>query len=156
MWKTNVNNTKILQKGIFWLWNMGYRSENFKNNFLSKKWEQFAFEIFWPLEQSIYAIKNLQYVRCASLCITSVVILICKPTDYGRPDEIVFTAQPKIQSQSQIFRYGQSIFCLPHRPNFPDVLDFCFHWVSVVRVQANQLWVQCAKCPMHAIFDRKL
>ena len=33
-------------------------------------------------------------------------------------EEIVFTARPKINSQSQISRYGQSIFCLPHRPNF--------------------------------------
>ena len=33
-------------------------------------------------------------------------------------EEIAFTARPKIQSQSQIFRYG--IFCLPHWPNFSD------------------------------------
>ena len=54
-------------------------------------------------------------------------------TDYGRPEEIAFTACPKIQSQSQIFRYGRSIFCLPHRPNFSDIFDLCLHWVSVVR-----------------------
>ena len=48
-------------------------------------------------------------------------------------EEIAFTARPKIQSQSQIFRYGGSIFCLPHRPNFSDIFDLCFHWVSVVR-----------------------
>ena len=36
-------------------------------------------------------------------------------------EEIAFTAQPKIQSQSQIFRCGRSIFCLPHRPNFSDM-----------------------------------
>ena len=48
-------------------------------------------------------------------------------------EEIAFTAQPKIQSQSQIFRYGQSIFCLSHRPNFSDIFDLCLHWVSVVR-----------------------
>ena len=35
-------------------------------------------------------------------------------------EEIAFTARQKIQSQSQIFRYGGSIFCLPHRPNFSD------------------------------------
>jgi len=49
-------------------------------------------------------------------------------------EEIAFTARPKIQSQSQIFRYGQSIFCLPHRPNFSVIFDLCIHWVSVVRV----------------------
>ena len=40
-------------------------------------------------------------------------------------EEIVFTAQPKIKSQSQIFRYGRSIFCLPHQPKFSDFFDFC-------------------------------
>ena len=49
-------------------------------------------------------------------------------------EEIAFTSRPKIQSQSQIFRYGGSIFCLPHRPNFSDIFDLCLHWVSVVRV----------------------
>ena len=48
-------------------------------------------------------------------------------------EEIVFTARPKIQSQSQILRYCQSIFYLPHRPNFSDIFDLCLHWVSVVR-----------------------
>ena len=48
-------------------------------------------------------------------------------------EEITFTARPKIQSQSQIFRYGGSLFCLPHRPNFSDIFDLCLHWMSVVR-----------------------
>ena len=46
-------------------------------------------------------------------------------------EEIAFTARPKIHSQSQIFRYSRSIFCLSHRPNFSDILDLCLHWVSV-------------------------
>ena len=46
---------------------------------------------------------------------------------------IAFTARPKIHSHSQIFRYGGSMFCLPHRPIFSDILDLCLHWVSVVR-----------------------
>ena len=49
-------------------------------------------------------------------------------------EEITFTARPKIQSQSQIFRNSRSIFCLPHRPNFSDIFDLYLHWVSVVRV----------------------
>ena len=40
-------------------------------------------------------------------------------------EEIALTARPKIQSQSQIFRYGRSIFCLPHWPNF---IDYWFYW----------------------------
>ena len=45
-------------------------------------------------------------------------------------EEIAFTA---LQSQSQNFRYGRSIVCLPHQPNFSDIFDLCLHWVSVVR-----------------------
>ena len=48
-------------------------------------------------------------------------------------EEIAFTARPKINSYSQIFRYGQRIFRLPHRPNFSDIFALCLHWVSVVR-----------------------
>ena len=48
-------------------------------------------------------------------------------------EEIAFTARPKIHSHSQIFRYGGSIFCLPHQPNLSDIFDLCLHWVSVVR-----------------------
>ena len=47
----------------------------------------------------------------------------CGGTDYVRTprEKIAFTVRPKIQSQSQIFRYGRSIFCLPHRPKFSDL-----------------------------------
>ena len=59
-------------------------------------------------------------------------------------EKIALTARPKIQSQSQIFRYSSSIFCLPHRPNFSVIFDLCLHWVSVVRVGggdgANSRW----------------
>ena len=48
--------------------------------------------------------------------------------------EVAFISRPKKQSQSQIFRYGRSIFCLPHQPNFLDIFDLCLHWVSVVCV----------------------
>ena len=47
-------------------------------------------------------------------------------------EEIAFTAWPKIQSKSQFLRHSQSIFCLPHWPNFSDILDLCLHWESVV------------------------
>ena len=57
-------------------------------------------------------------------------------------EEIAFTARPKIHSHSQVFRYGQSIFCLPHRPKFSDFFDLCLHWVSVVRENLywNKFW----------------
>ena len=67
-------------------------------------------------------------------------------TDYGRPahglrtsrDERAFTARPKIHSQSQIFKYCQCIFCLPHWPNFSDIFDLCLDWMSVVRALKEQ------------------
>ena len=58
-------------------------------------------------------------------------------------EEIAFTEWPKIQSQSQIFRYGGSIFCLPHRPDFSDIFDLCIHWVSVVRVFGTEAEIKC-------------
>jgi hypothetical protein len=54
-------------------------------------------------------------------------------------EEIAFTLQPKIQSQSQIFRYGGSKVCLPNRPNFSDIFDLCLHWVTVVRVPFHNI-----------------
>ena len=57
-------------------------------------------------------------------------------------EEIAFTARPKINSHSQIFRYGRSIFCLPHRPKFSDFFNLCLHWVSVVCVR-NHLRACC-------------
>ena len=51
---------------------------------------------------------------------------------------MAFTEWPKIQSQSQIFKYGQSIFCLPHKPNFSDNFNLCLHWVSIVRGHAYE------------------
>ena len=47
-------------------------------------------------------------------------------------DEITFTAQPKIQSQPQLFRYGRSIFCLPHWPTFSDIFSLCLNIYSFI------------------------
>ena len=61
-------------------------------------------------------------------------------------EEIAFTARLKIHSHShsQIFRYGRSIFCLPHRPKFSDFFDLCLQWVSVVH--------DCKYCPAFKFF----
>ena len=48
-------------------------------------------------------------------------------------EEIAFTARLKIHFHSRIFRYGRTIFCLPHQPKFSDFFDLCLRWVSVVR-----------------------
>ena len=52
-------------------------------------------------------------------------------------EQIAFTARPKIKSQSQIYRYGRSIFCLPHVPKISGFFDLCLHWVSVVRASTH-------------------
>ena len=54
-------------------------------------------------------------------------------------EEIAFTARLTINSHSKIFRYDQSIFCLPHPPNFSDIIDLVLHWVSVVRELDNYI-----------------
>ena len=48
-------------------------------------------------------------------------------------EKIAFTKRPKIHSHFQFFRYGQSIFCMSHWPNFSDIFDVCLHCVFVVR-----------------------
>ena len=64
-------------------------------------------------------------------------------------EEIAFTARPKIHSHSQIFRYGRSIFCLPHRPKFSDFFDLCLHWVSIVRGLYDCSGSQCCRINWH-------
>ena len=46
-------------------------------------------------------------------------------------EENLFTEQPKIHSHPKIFKYGRSIFCLPHHPTFLDIFDLCLHWLSL-------------------------
>ena len=60
----------------------------------------------------------------------------CINPDHGlrtHSEEITFTAWLKIKSQSQIYRYCRSIFCLPNRLTISDFFDLCLHWVSIVR-----------------------
>ena len=68
-------------------------------------------------------------------------------------EEIVFTARLKIQSQSQIFTYGQSIFCLPHRPNFSDIFDLCLHWVSIIRGCTRNMYAIAKLCDLSPVIN---
>ena len=61
-------------------------------------------------------------------------------------EEITFTAWPKIKSQSQIFRYGHSIFCLPYRPKISDFFNLRLHWVSIVRRHFHSCTVAFPLC----------
>ena len=70
-------------------------------------------------------------------------------------EEIAFTEWPKIHSHSQIFRYGQSIFCLPYRPKFSDNFDLCLHWVSVVRVWMYLKPLLISSCLFNLAFSFK-
>ena len=60
-------------------------------------------------------------------------------------EEIAFTARPNIKSQSQIYSYGQSVFCPPYQPEFSGFFDLCLHWVSVVHV-LTYIGEQLQKC----------
>ena len=109
----------------------------------------FLTQLFWNSNTylSLVSKKNLKNFCKGSVwnsplihkCLNEFIIILCyvhfvyKHGQWTPREEIVFTARQKIQSQSQIFRYGGSIFCLPHRPNFSDIFDSCLHWVSVVR-----------------------
>ena len=68
-------------------------------------------------------------------------------------EEIALTARPKIKTQSQIYRYGRSIFCLPHWPIFSDIFDLCLHWVSVVRA-IDHARAHCSASKCYCIHTR--
>ena len=76
--------------------------------------------------------RRLRREQQAEVSVLLKFVVLAVGTDYGHPVR-KFTARPRINSQSKIFRYGRSIFCLPLRPNFSDIFDLCLHWVSVVR-----------------------
>ena len=73
-------------------------------------------------------------------------------TDYGHPErKIAFTARPKVKSQSQIFRYGQSIFCRNIVANFQISLIYAFIGCpqSVVCMQllcSSPCFLCCYRC----------
>ena len=114
-------------------------------------------ELFVHIGTITYLRKKQKGVRCSNLIraneviklprrnplkfiysdkVTKLEIKVLLSCDHGLQtsrEEMAFTARPKIPSHSQIFRYGRSIFCLPHRPYFSDVVDLMLHWVSVVR-----------------------
>ena len=70
--------------------------------------------------------KNDDFINLFWNCLTFRYALFCllfKGNEYETlhriltpSEEIAFTAQPKINSNSQVLRYGRSIFCLPHWP----------------------------------------
>ena len=93
-------------------------------------------DIIWSLKNTIY-VSQKRFLLKHLLKQAAVQIPNCLTYRHGLRtprEEIAFTtAWPKIQSHSQILRYGRGIFCLSHRPNFSDSFNLCLHWVSVVR-----------------------
>ena len=103
---------------------------------------QFCFKIYWPLEaEPTWLISIWWFLEDGTHYHWSHGLRTTR-------EEIAFTARPKIHSHSQVFRYGRSIFCLPHQPNFSDIFDFCLHWVSVVR---DWSWY-ISRCGTHTNF----
>ena len=82
------------------------------------------------------AIKQIWVFEAQTILSTQGHAILCMGAAHGLRTpgkEIAFTAQPKINSHSQIFRCGRSKFCWSRRPKFSDFFDLCLHWVSVVR-----------------------
>ena len=88
-------------------------------------WSKNLFPMFW-ITRKKSKIKCTKYALDNNFCLA-----------HGQrtpSEDIAFTARPKINSHSKIFRYGgRSICCLPHLPEFLDFFDLCLHWVSIVR-----------------------
>ena len=87
---------------------------------LERIWDSAAF--FFPFP----TVLRLVAVRSTFILLLTYIYTLKHGLRTPRED-IAFTARPKTQSQSQIFRYDGSIFCLPHRPNFSDIFDLCLH-----------------------------
>ena len=133
------------------------KAENIKVNeyFCSSGWQRITkSQSIWPnpkvfifgLFISLGASRLNQLIVCQS-CYSD--------TDYGGPERKL----PSLNSQqstltgtchSQILRYDQSIFCLPHRPKFSYFFDICLHWVSLVRVFRGPpyvlTWLNLERC----------
>ena len=70
-------------------------------------------------------------------------------------EENAFTAKPKINSHSQIFRHGRRIFCLPHQPKFSDLFDYAYigcpqfvissHQILSLEHRNNKFKIRCQK-----------
>ena len=117
-----------------------------------KKWKSLTilFDIFRLL--LFVATKVIGYKSCGEMSLSTFkfwinihnqqILLYGLYHGLGTPgEEIAFTTWPKINSQSQIFRYCRSIFCLPHRPKISDFFDLCLHWVSLVGGLYYKTWL---------------
>ena len=133
---------------------------NFQNNFMQTTWTEHISNTYQTrkLRQNV-----LQYFGFIGEILSWSPLLVSFTAlnhSLRTPrEEIAFTAQLKIHSHSQIFRYGRSIFCLPHQPKFSDIFDLCLHWVSVVRVfgHCNFSWhAQLKKVQMVEITPREI
>ena len=97
-----------------------------------KKHCQMSLRLFSLFRGSIY--EQWGWSKCFCPSQKSWTLLMPPCMDYGRP----VRKSPSLHSHSQIFRYGRSIFCLPHQPKFSDIFDLCLHWVSVVRAYGDE------------------
>jgi hypothetical protein len=127
---------------FYFLFHLQYQ---FRRRFFVKKTLFFSFNILFPKIMPNFddlSLINWFYFFPIKYVDSWPKILLCRTHGLRTPgEEIAFTARPEIKSQSQIYRYGRSIFCLPHRPKISVFLFFlCLHWVSVVRGRTHHLW----------------
>ena len=106
----------------------------------------FNIELLWIINKMVFS--KSQNVRKVGTCylhdphwqaLAGVMDAGVVVNNWTPREEIAITARPKIQSQAQIFRYSQSIFCLPRWPNFTDIFDLCLLWVSAVVIKNPHL-----------------
>ena len=104
-------------------------NHNHLSNCFTRAKKRLPREISMPtyLHSSLFLLSNKhQFTTTARKLVFLTTNCLTKEHGLRTPrEEIAFTAWPKIQSQSQISRYGRSIFRLPYRPNFSDIFDGC-------------------------------
>ena len=141
---------ELLTKIYLYPWGSGFRCEKARDSPLLRTMPFLPNAIFCLMKKGLWRQKaegdlhfyppSLFFAMPIWFCLKGVITQVTFVRFLGSrhrlrtPREaIAFTARPKTHSHSQIFRYGRSIFCLPHQPNFSDSFDLCLHWVSVVR-----------------------
>ena len=152
-----MGSNRICYKCIAQLAETFFKNENNFNDFLRLFWWMLFCCMLIFLRTSLFTLFPLSIITYLSeVAKCQVIILICKyqPRGFFLHHYLLITdllskcqVHTLLQARTTdarwgnrlhstaenplpIFRYGRSIFCLPHQSNF---FDLCLHWVSVVR-----------------------
>ena len=119
-------NSKLSQSSCLSFWRIPKKRNTEKYSFLTRTIHFNVSQIpnSWKFNAKINYVSNLFKVQFWYL-----VFLVHRL--WTPREEIVFTARPKIKSQSQIFRFGRSIFGLPHGLRTPNEGINQINWANV-------------------------